>query len=142
VSYGFPIINFCNPGVHDEMPCISVHGYSVQNSVAICLYGFKAQFPVWSVWGTYEKYIKSLTLMSSVFFSVSTLHFDSVLIVQQWQSVCLSEFTYSYMNVVSGDSAFFLLGWHDVSNELFLTCRHVSGTLHTTDTLTHHIPWD
>ena len=22
VSYGFPIINFCNPGVHYEMPCI------------------------------------------------------------------------------------------------------------------------
>jgi len=23
VSYGFPIINFCNPGVHYETPCIS-----------------------------------------------------------------------------------------------------------------------
>jgi hypothetical protein len=22
VSYGFPIINFCNPGVHYETPCI------------------------------------------------------------------------------------------------------------------------
>jgi hypothetical protein len=22
ISYGFPIINFCNPGVHYEMPCI------------------------------------------------------------------------------------------------------------------------
>jgi hypothetical protein len=24
VSYGFPILNFCNPGVHYETPCISV----------------------------------------------------------------------------------------------------------------------
>jgi hypothetical protein len=24
VSYGFPIINFCNPGVHYETPCIKV----------------------------------------------------------------------------------------------------------------------
>jgi len=23
VSYGFPIINFCNPGVHYETPCIN-----------------------------------------------------------------------------------------------------------------------
>jgi hypothetical protein len=23
VSYGFPAINFCNPGVHYEMPCIN-----------------------------------------------------------------------------------------------------------------------
>jgi hypothetical protein len=23
VSYGFPIINFCNPGVHYETPCIA-----------------------------------------------------------------------------------------------------------------------
>jgi len=22
MSYGFPILNFCNPGVHYEMPCI------------------------------------------------------------------------------------------------------------------------
>jgi len=25
VSYGFPIINFCNPGVHYETPCIIAH---------------------------------------------------------------------------------------------------------------------
>ena len=24
VSCGFPIINFCNPGVHYEMPCIKI----------------------------------------------------------------------------------------------------------------------
>jgi len=24
ISYGFPIVNFCNPGVHYEMPCMSV----------------------------------------------------------------------------------------------------------------------
>ena len=27
VSYGFPIINFCNPGVHYEMPCIYIYIY-------------------------------------------------------------------------------------------------------------------
>jgi len=25
VSYGFPIINYCNPGVHYETPCIEDH---------------------------------------------------------------------------------------------------------------------
>jgi len=24
VSYGFPIINFCNPGLHYETPCIGI----------------------------------------------------------------------------------------------------------------------
>ena len=24
MSYGFPITNFCNPGVHYETPCMSV----------------------------------------------------------------------------------------------------------------------
>jgi hypothetical protein len=27
VSYGFPIINFCNPGVHYETPCIYIYIY-------------------------------------------------------------------------------------------------------------------
>ena len=32
VSYGFPIINFCNPGVHYEMPCIYIYIYTYIHS--------------------------------------------------------------------------------------------------------------
>jgi hypothetical protein len=40
VSYSFPIINFCNPGVHYEMPCLVVNrkeeGQSITSTCLEC----------------------------------------------------------------------------------------------------------
>jgi len=30
LSYGYPIINFCNPGVHYETPCIFEHVLAIE----------------------------------------------------------------------------------------------------------------
>ena len=43
VSYGFPIINFCNPGVHYETPCIKeiyIHS-DTENSESVRFYSFR-----------------------------------------------------------------------------------------------------
>jgi hypothetical protein len=37
VSYGFPIINFCNPGVHYETPC-TIYKYLVVLHILIILH--------------------------------------------------------------------------------------------------------
>jgi hypothetical protein len=34
VSYGFPIINFCNPAVHYETPCIGSYRYGLKNQAS------------------------------------------------------------------------------------------------------------
>jgi len=83
---------------------ISVHGYSIQNSVAICLDGFESTDSCASVWGTFEKHVKSLTLISSDSYSVRVLYFDVVLFVQQWPSVRI--YLWLYESCVWGFSFF------------------------------------
>jgi hypothetical protein len=39
MSYGFPIINFCNPGVHYETPCILTINYAVGMNVELVRVG-------------------------------------------------------------------------------------------------------
>jgi hypothetical protein len=47
VSYGFPIINFCNPGVHYETPCIYM-GHKSEGS------GFDSRWCHWNFSFTYS----------------------------------------------------------------------------------------
>jgi hypothetical protein len=35
MSYGFPIINVCNPGVHYERACIVLHNYALPDDVPV-----------------------------------------------------------------------------------------------------------
>jgi hypothetical protein len=44
LSYGFPIINFCNPGVHYEMPCILE--FQLVHYETPCILEFQSSFKV------------------------------------------------------------------------------------------------
>ena len=37
VSYGFPVINFSNPGVHYETPCIFIQTIYIYIYVCVCV---------------------------------------------------------------------------------------------------------
>jgi len=58
VPYGFPIINFCNPGVHYETPCITkilvvpggLHPF-------VCLFVFGATPPQWARVSSFTRFL-------------------------------------------------------------------------------------
>jgi len=86
VSYGFPIINFCNPGVHYETPCINLlkpavyvmhQQFNIQQLYTLpTLYVFMCFVFIWEQTATCASYsinwLVFITEMKSVYSAVRT----------------------------------------------------------------------
>ena len=53
VSYGFPIINFCNPGVYYETPCVYIHTHMYVQYIIWIAYMYVCTMYILKILNTY-----------------------------------------------------------------------------------------
>jgi hypothetical protein len=78
MSYGFPIINFCNPGVHYETPCVCVCVYIyiyIHICVCVYIYIFYRGNEFWSLTFTGKVWCKHT--QTFVFLHISNITWDA-----------------------------------------------------------------
>jgi hypothetical protein len=113
ISYGFPIINFCNPGVHYETPCTTVGAVRwltfIRNMVTLFMFAYSQ-----ILWLNTVMY-KLGVLITVLLFSLVSVVYSYLCIVTGWINLIKFKTCYFFMLSFVTRSR---LGWQKTGKQL------------------------